>query len=181
MITTRTIWSTIAILIFLNLAGAALYGYMLYDISLQRSSTTLALTTLQMELERGGNLKQLSDALSSTVDERAKIDGYFVDTKGSAHFLEKLQSFGKLAEAPIHLSSVEVENKSVLRVGFSVEGSFENIYQLTELLQATPYVINIRSLNLNKINITDTAKNAKQKVQLWSATFSVRLLSFSNK
>lgn len=181
MITTKTIWVTIWILAILNLVGAALYGYMLYEISLQRADTASTLSTLRAELQEGDILRELSEALNNTAGERAKIDSYFVDIKGSAHFLEKLQSFGKLAQAPIHLDNVDVENKSILTVNFSTSGPIENIYKLTELLEATPYIINIRSFNLNKVNITNATNNLKQGTREWSATFSVRLLSFVNK
>ncbi len=181
MTTTRKILITLGLLALINLSGVGAYGYILYKIFLERSRTDEALLALSTELKREDNLRRLADAVKKTSAERQKIDSYFVDVKGSARFLEELQSFGRGAGVSIHLNNVDVEAKKTLRVDFSANGSFAQLNRLIELMEATPYVIEIKSVNLSKVNITKDSKKEKSPANLWSGSFSIRLLSFVNK
>lgn len=183
MMTEQTTKITLGLLLCLNIAGISLYGYMLYKISLERTHTTEAIASLTDEIKKEEALRSLSDTLKETALERGKIDGYFVDIKGSAKFLEKLQSFAEGSGASIKLDSVDVDGKTALRVDFSASGSFGDIYRLMELLEATPYVIEVRSMNLSKTEIMTGEKGKKKQAgnRLWNSSFSIRLLSFVNK
>lgn len=183
MMNPRTTWVVLATLIAANILGASWFGLMLYQIFGERGRTAAALTELATEQKREENLRELSGALSQTEREREIIGKYFVDLKGSAKFLEELQTFGRSAGAPMRLENVDVEDKSTLRVDFSVNGAFGDVYRLIELLEATPYAIKIQTMNLSKISVSLDDKKAKEKSGsgLWSGTFSIRLLSFVNK
>jgi len=180
MIKNKTIWIVLVLLILINIGGTSLFSYMLYRISNERNKSDDALAKLSTELKKGSDLVQLADALENTASERQKIESYFVDIKGSAKFLQILQSYGEKAGAPVRLNNVDVENKTLLRIDFSTQGNFESIYRLTELLESTPYVADIKSISMNKVNIS-TDKKDKQDGQLWSASLSINLLSFINK
>lgn len=183
MTTDKTIKKMFVTLLSLNVVGVSLYCFMLYQIFSERKQTKEAVSTLTDELKKEGELRGLSGALTRTTTERQKIDKYFVDIKGSAQFLEELQSFAVDSETSIKLESAEVEGKSVLRVDFSASGSFGGIYRLMELLENTPYVTETKSMNLSKVQIVveEKSKNTTKGSSLWSGSFSVRLLSFVNK
>lgn len=180
MTTSKITLNILGILIAVNIVGLFLYGYMLYRISSEKSLVNESLVLLNTERKKGDTLEGLNDVINDTVSEREKINSYFIDIKGSAKFLEKLQFFGESASTPIRLENVDVENKNVLTVNFSANGSFSQIHKLIKLLETTPYVIEIKSMNFNKINITDENKS-KGSDNPWNINVKIRLLSFVNK
>ena len=181
MISPKTTWIVLSALIALNVAGAALYGFMMYRISSEKTKAAEALSKLEAGIKKEYNLRALSAALEKTEEERAKIDSYFVDIKGVAKFLEKLQSFGDASGVSLKLENVDIEGKNALKVSFNDNGSFAENYRLLELIENSPYTLEIDSMNINKVMVSVPGGASVSLNNLWSGSFSVRLLSFVNK
>jgi len=170
---------TLSVVTAICVSAGVLYGFILYKIYDEKGQAEKMLVTLSSELKREQSLQNISSMLKEISAERAKIESYFVDIKGSAGFLEKLQDFGEKAKVSISLDNVDIEDKSALRIDFSANGTFGEVYRLLQILETTPYAIEVRSVNLNKVNIS--AQGGNKSGNLWSGSFSIRLLSFINK
>lgn len=178
MITSKTTWIVLAVLILTNIFLASVYGFFMYKISLEHDNIAKSIASLTKETRRESDLQALSSVLKMTETERAKIDSYFVTEQGTAHFLENIQKLGGKAGVDLNLSDVGIESKEDLRINFSAGGSFGNMYKLLELMEKTPYAISFRSFNLNKVNISSAKTGPSQP---WSGSFSIHLNSFSGK
>ncbi|GEM_PF-1753551 len=180
MIITKKAQIVLIVLAILNIVAIFGYGFMFYKISTEKSRTAETLSLLKSEVKKESTLRFLAETLDKTTIERGKIDRYFVDIKGSAVFLERLQFFGKQAGVSVRLENVDIEDKTVLRVNLATNGGFGETYKFLELLENTPYAIEVKSININKVRVSlDDKKNTSPNN--WSGVFTIRLLSFVNK
>ena len=163
----------------LLLLSLGAYSYLLYGIEQFKDSTAKIGSELGTNLSRETTQSGVKAVLKATEEERAKLDTYFIEVKGTPRFLEALAKLGKDAGVSLSLDSIDVENTSVLRVNFHAQGTFKNLFHLASLLEASPYALEMGNLSLNKVNIL--AGKSGEAANLWSGNGTIRLISFVNE
>ena len=166
------------VLVGANLLAIAFYLYGVNEVSRGRGEIEKEVQKLSQTVVSNSDLEKQVEILGQTEAEREKINRYFIDTKKTARFLEELEDLGEDIGVSINIESVQVENKTTLRVDLLANGSFRNVYHLLEALYALPYTIEFRALRTSRINIS--SKETTSKGPLWGSTISLRVVNFSN-
>ena len=135
---------------------------------------------LRRELLENEKSEEESKFLRSTAlsisEKGIKINSLFLNESGLIHLIEGLESLGKSSGVEMKMSSVSTSDETgeKPRVSFSVEGTFNQIFQYLYHMNNFPYVLSIEKASFQKI------KAEKSNKGKWKAVFDVKLESYES-
>lgn len=124
--------------------------------------------------KRSEDAKSLRNIISDIDEKEIKINSLFLNESGLVRLIEGLELVGKSSGVEIKMSSVSAddEKKEQPRLSFSVEGTFNQIFQYLYHLDNFPYPLSIEKASFQK---TKADKESKGK---WQVVFDVKLESY---
>jgi len=163
--------------VFLSLTILLLAGFcvLIYFTDQSKTKIQVLKTQIYSKERQIKNVDSLKRLLLSTTESRLKIHQLFVGSGNTVEFLENLESLGRSSGADVEVVSVgedtsigkKKEDKVVatkMRVKFSGEGSWVEVYKLVGLVSNLSYSMQITGLDLTK---------DKDSTGLWSIVFEI--------
>lgn len=128
----------------------------------------------QQEFSRREEIKMLDRAVKNIQKENEEIDTHFVKSGDVVPFLNNIEALAPKVGARAETASVDISNdKTSLLVRIEVEGSFNSIYKFIKLLENSPY-----QLELSNVDLSESGMMGANKLPIWNADLSIRILSF---
>ena len=176
---TQNYLTTTSVILLLSLVC---YGVFFYLVSINEKQMLALEKDLLVLRKNETRATSERSVLNSTEKDRALLYKYFIDPNNIVVFIEKLESLASISDSRISLSSVDIDKnkKNLLKLNFSVNGSFEQVFHFLALLESLPFEINIKSFNLTKSEESIPNQIGKGDTGGWTGNFSIELLSFIN-
>lgn len=131
----------------------------------------------QAEASRRDEIRSLERSIKEIESERAEIDTHFAESSNVVPFLDTLEKLATDAGADSEVTSVDIgKEKPELMVSLRTTGSFSATYKFIQLLENSPYELEIASFDIERQGTApDPAKTMSRE---WDGFFTIRLLSF---
>ncbi|PIP73058.1 MAG: hypothetical protein COW88_03250 [Candidatus Lloydbacteria bacterium CG22_combo_CG10-13_8_21_14_all_47_15] len=134
------------IVAFLNLLFFGSAGLLGYRIQNNVKQASRALSELDLENVREENSKVVKVLLEETKEDRARIDGYFIDSTSIIATIEEIETLARRLNVKLTLRSVNTSRDNsdgleTLRIDAKAEGAFENVYRFLSLVERLPHKI----------------------------------------
>ncbi len=138
--------------------------------------TSAVIATLNQKIINKENNSALANKITEIENTKKIIDSYFVDTNHIDTFIEYLEGLGSGFGVVTKVKNFEVlqNDKSILAVDLSSDGSFADVMRIIKLIENSPYQTRIKRVSLTKAPDTQT------EVSLWQVNISFNILT-SNK
>lgn len=126
--------------------------------------------------EDGGVLRRLAAGIE---EGKVKINSLFLSESGLVRLIEGLESLGKNFGLNLKITSVFAgDDESKPRVSFSIEGTFNQIFQYLYHVDNFPYPLSIEKAFFQKIGAGK--EGGKKEEGKWQVIFDVKLESYEN-
>ncbi len=180
---------------FLALSTFVLYGLMLFSIYKQEERVHALALALASKTMTQKDQVALAKTIDTIRDQRTALNAHFVSADETAHFLETLESYGKIANTTFALldATTDKDQKTIL-ISFKAQGAFADIYKLISLIENAPYVLAIEKATFavtDKVPARPTLSSTSSVIAhdqsgssdgtAWEGNFTVRLISFISK
>ncbi len=131
----------------------------------------------QIKNAKKEEIKAITKELQMIEKERSLLNTHFIQSSDVVPFLDTVEQLAQKVNTQAEITQVDISSdKTSLAISVNASGSFQNLYKFLTLLENSPYQIEFTSVNLER-NVTGAvSKNAGE----WSATFTIKLLSFLN-
>ena len=118
--------------------------------------------------------KSLRNIFSDIEEKEVKINSLFLNENGLVHLIEGLESLGKSSGAEMKMNSVSADKgkEEKPRLSFSVEGTFNQIFQYLYHMDNFLYSLSIEKASFQKI------KTDKSNKEEWRVFFDVKLENY---
>lgn len=166
---------TFAVMAGINIAGLA--GWWLIFSHIQASRESILTSRLKIEEtdRRINNSHALKNLLAEIRKDKEKIDASFLNSRGVAGFLEKLEALGRQAAVEVAIGSINLPGQNGIsepRFQAKASGSFRDLLQYFSSLENLPYQISFEKFSLIKPDEQDKNKNN------WIFDFDISVLSY---
>jgi hypothetical protein len=152
-----------------------MYGAMLF-ITYKRDIESADLyVSLYKSAENQENTLSLERTIKNTEVERSLIDSYFVPEAEISSFIERVESLGKAADVSLKMNSVQKTTNKKFELSFVAGGTFANVYRTLLLVEAMPFSVKIKNLQMSKNTELSTPDTEKER---WFGSFVISLESF---
>lgn len=171
---------TTILLIVHTLITILLVGFTFFFFSVIKNKnihTEAVNKTLEERIKEKSQGSSLIKAINEAELQNQQINSYFVNTNSIDYFVSDLEKnasdFGTHAE----VQSVEFskDNKKVITIMISVEGTFSSVLRVIKMIEYMPYAININSMSLSA---NTNQKDSKEIFYPWTATISFNIFTF---
>lgn len=149
----RKILNTVLLVLMLNLAAAAGWGFLYGQIKAKRDKI-VALTgeALNADLKRK-NIQGLDRSLNSIVQEKTKVEAAFAGEKELVRFIEDVERLAALSGITLEIKSASLpldpkEKGPVFTL--NIKGGFGQAFRFLTLLESANYEIIFEEARLNK-------------------------------
>lgn len=136
--------------------ATTVYGVAFFIIRSENIEISQLRSDINTVLGKEQQLKSSKNIVYDTEEARAELDSYFISQDGVVDFLEKIESFGDRANVFVEIKSVEIEpiGKSkvldYLNVVVSVDGEWEDVFYLLNLIESQPLSISTNRMDLEE-------------------------------
>jgi len=150
------------------------------------SSTNKALAELDHELDAEvrveSELKDLNHVIAATVEEREVLDSYFVEADGVVDFINDLEGFVKYIGAVPEILLVDIKDEVIARgvssfeylnVEIVVEGTWEELFNFSELLDTMPLYLRVNKMQIENISNTGEGGGPSEN---WTSRFNIDVI-----
>ncbi|MFC1802020.1 hypothetical protein ACFLY7_01085 [Patescibacteria group bacterium] len=175
------------IMLFLNMLAIA--GYTLFLIEIQGKSQNIAsiLGKMRTQNEKDVELKIIDRNLRETKVDRARINKYFISEDGQegvVGFIEDIEGLSESIGLSIDVNSLVLREKEgiqiskkriqkssldILRLNFSISGSWNKVVKFLGMLELVPVKINLSKAYFEKSTRED-------EVEIWNGRFEIDVL-----
>lgn len=145
------------LLIALGACVAVVAGTLLFfEIKKTNERISVLQNQLDIEVRQDQRLRSMKQLLADLDGELKMIDTYFIAPDGVVGFLEEFESFARVSNASLEVSSVGVAGEAGLpferlRVEFASQGSWTSLMRLVSLLETLPFGITIERSQLERL------------------------------
>lgn len=141
------------LVVTLVVVAAAAGGYALfYEAVSAKSAEAAALQTqINEKTEASARVMAAQAALSEIAADEAAVQAYFVPETAVVPFIDDLESRGRVLHTTVAVTSVaakHVENRPVLVLALTIDGSFDAVMRTVGAIEYAPYDISVSSLTL---------------------------------
>lgn len=141
------------------LAILGVYVFLFVEIKKTNEEVSTLQNQLDIEVRQDQRLRSMKQLLADLEEELTMIDTYFIAPDGVVDFLEELESFGRIANTSVEVTSVGIEDEegtaslpyNRLRVEFVSEGSWTSLVRLVSLLETLPFGVTINRSQLERL------------------------------
>ena len=176
-------------ILVIDMALIGAYGFLFYLIKTKSEETSALSRDLGAKQATEDQVSTLRHAVNETKDDRTKLESYFVRSGNIDAFIEFLKSLGKEAAVDITLSGLTETKGNSLTVDLRAQGTFDNLFYFTKLIEYVPYRIDLKRESLalsgprEQKNIeTSVGKKGntitKPQEIFWDASFTLELFGF---
>ena len=166
----------IFIILILVALGTSVFYVGIFLMIHGRSEEMSSLTEkFRNETARASLVTSKNSFLASTVDERTKLDTYFIPKGGEVAFIELLENLGTTTKVTLGVSDValgEVVPKSdrfgELTLRLQTTGTFAATMQFLTLLEILPYNLKVKEVYLGLVS--GSAKSA-----IWQGVYVLKV------
>ena len=166
-------YSLLAAILFLGFFTYACY-FLYNQIEQNLSVTKINEEKWRQEFARREEIQMLDRAVKNIQKESVEIDNHFVKSEDVVPFLNTIEALAPRVGTRAETASVDISSdKTSLLVRIEVEGSFSGIYKFIKLLENSPY-----QLEFTSVDLLDRGVVGSNKLPVWGADLSIRILSF---
>lgn len=158
-----------------------MFFFLYRQIELNSYKSETVLNSWGQETQRRAEITSLNYSMKSIDGEIKQLNQHFISSSDVVPFLNTVEGWGPKVNVNVEILSVDAssDNKE-LNVVINASGSFEGVYKFLNLLENSPYEINIYFLDLKKkedFNVSDSNKKINSNPK-WELDLKIKLLSF---
>ncbi|MFA7192191.1 MAG: hypothetical protein WC089_02755 [Candidatus Paceibacterota bacterium] len=157
-----------SILLILSVGFFAFLFTVIMNKNIHTSAMQATLDEKIMQKQQGSIL---SKNIKEAVDDNKIVDSYFINPDSIDDFVSGLEKDSNSLGNKTSVSSVDFskEDKRVINIGLSIEGSFVSVFKSIKMVESIPYIVNIKSLNINTniANKDGTPAQVLKKGEVW--------------
>ncbi len=158
-----------------------LYGYLHYSIGTSLDRALAAREAVKKEQLYKDQKQNLTDMYTQTTKDRSSLSLYFVADDKKVAFIERIESFGSIAQAKVTLSGIVADDLATSPVGtlgrismhVDTVGSWEAVMRVLKLAETLPYKSSVSAVRVDYTGMTD-GKNPKGE---WRGSFILDTVS----
>ena len=158
----------IIILIILNLAGVAVYGFFIAKVSSLNKKIAYIEAEIRSQDDKEKELKQIANSLGDAEDDRQLLSKAFVVKGEEITFIEKIEELARGASLSMKIDSINVipsefKDKDKITMKITGGGSWRSVYKFFVMLESMPYFVDVSRVAFNK-NDDGATTNKDNKV-----------------
>jgi len=158
----------IIILIILNLAGVAVYGFFIAKVSSLNKKIAYIEAEIRSQDDKEKELKQIANSLGDAEDDRQLLSKAFVVKGEEIAFIEKIEELAGSASLSMKIDSINViasefKDKDKITMKITGGGSWRSVYKFFVMLESMPYLVDVSRVAFNK-NDDGATTNKDNKV-----------------
>ncbi len=135
-----------------------------------------------IESSKRNEIKVLNNSVATIEEERKKLETHFAQSSDIVPFLDAIEELAHQAGVKGEVTSVDLlKDHAGLGIGLKVLGTFNNLYRLLTLLENSPYELEVKDMDMHRDTTTSGAGSKNISAPNWGATFTIKLLSFTDK
>jgi len=166
----------------LVLAGIAfsLYSVLFYVIAMKTKDVSSLIQELESEVVKEQEFLIIKKILAATVEDREKLDAYFVRADSAVDLIERIESLGVHTGVVVSFESLAVKGdvQNLLDLNFTTEGDFDDTLYFFSLLESLPLALSFEKVFISKNESKEPRDNIAGE---WKGTFTMTVLSFINE
>jgi len=169
----------IALLILAGIAFS-LYSVLFYVIAVKTEDVSVLIQELESEVVKEQEFLTIKKILAATVEDREKLDAYFVRTDSAVDLIERIESLGVHAGVVVSFESLAVKGdvQSFLDLNFTTKGDFDDMLYFFSLLESLPLALSFEKVFISK----NESKDPKDTIAgEWKGSFTMAVSSFINE
>lgn len=156
-----------------------LYGYLHYTIGVSLDRALAAREAVKKEQIYKSQKQNLTDTYTRTTKDRASLSSYFVADDKKVAFIERIESFGSIAQAKITLSGIVADDLATSlsgtlgRVSMHVDtsGSWASVMRVLKMAETLPYKSSVSAMRIDYSGGTEDPKG------VWRVSFVLDTVS----
>ena len=158
----------ISIVLLLLLLGGYVFLYM--QVNKNNKSATKLSADLSYEVSRGSRIQSLEELVRGIESERELLASQLLKNEDVVSFITMIEALGQYTPATIEISTVSDPTR-VLTIKVSVEGQWNEVQHVLQMLEVLPY----------STMITDLTLTSKNSLGEWNASVEIETLMANSK
>ncbi len=178
------------VILAIDLLLAGCYAYIFMKIRQKNDYVAEANANALSEVEKKDSLKSVKDTVAETVQERGKIDTYFIPKDGVVAFLNSVQELATLNKLEMKIISVGIAPSAasdaleIVKINLEGVGVWADAYRMLALLELMPTGISVERANVEQVTgavaPASTGKSSQKtpasSAPQWKLTLDVSVL-----
>lgn len=155
---------------------ASIFLYSLNEIHKQGINFAESKLRIGENVAKEASFNTVEGLLTSTKDDRAQINNFFINEKDTISFISEIENNAKLIGVKLATNELSivpkivdtsgVETPAILMVGFDFSGSEEMVFKFVTLLENIPYHKKVTQLSFTKSDTNVWKANIKMQLTL---------------